>query len=144
MFDKTNTTNAGFERRIHESTSPRRPTCPRKSQARRKHLPPFPFYLSLIFYKKKVKLQLDEDGLNLWRAALRNATSTEPVNPGTPALIDLAPAAIGLLSENLDLLGTILTIIESYIIIGGEKFFQVPITQPPSYHSRADFEVFIS
>jgi hypothetical protein len=72
----------------------------------------------------KLKLELDEDALNLWRTALRNTHTIQPVQPGQEGLFQLAPIAIALLASNLDLLGSVLSIIESYIILGGQEFFQ--------------------
>ncbi|PFH52845.1 hypothetical protein AMATHDRAFT_1887 [Amanita thiersii Skay4041] len=59
---------------------------------------------------------LDDDGLTLWLSALRNTVTISNVN-GAPALNELFPLALELLATNLDLLGKITSIIESYIIL---------------------------
>ncbi|TFY83956.1 hypothetical protein EWM64_g62 [Hericium alpestre] len=65
---------------------------------------------------------LDEDALGLWSAALRNT----PVMARTDgaSLIDLFPIAITLLSENLDLLGKVIGIIESYFLLDAVQVVQ--------------------
>lgn len=73
---------------------------------------------------------MDLDGLYLWLAALRNATSLGDPTPGTPGLIDLLPGALVLLAENLDLLGSTLDIIESYLLLDAPKTLQVGVTMP--------------
>jgi hypothetical protein len=84
----------------------------------------------------QVKLQLDEEGLQLWKASLHNATTVEPAAPGVPGLIDLVPTAISMLADNLDILGSLLSITESYILISGDKVFQVcAFASPPLCHS---------
>ncbi|KDQ20506.1 hypothetical protein BOTBODRAFT_309717 [Botryobasidium botryosum FD-172 SS1] len=70
------------------------------------------------------RLHLDQDGLGLWLAALRNATTLDPLTPGTLGLIDLLPGAMALLAENLDLLGTILNVIQSYLLLDATKTLQ--------------------
>ncbi|KAF8308814.1 ARM repeat-containing protein [Clavulina sp. PMI_390] len=67
--------------------------------------------------KPEFIIQLDQDGLNLWLAALRNATSIHTTTPGVPGLLDLVPGAINLLANNLDLLSTIVSITESYYLV---------------------------
>ncbi|CCM04790.1 uncharacterized protein FIBRA_06983 [Fibroporia radiculosa] len=66
---------------------------------------------------------LDEDALILWQAALRDTITIEGVNGGA-GLIDLFPLAISLQSENLDLLGKIMNIIESYILLDALQILQ--------------------
>ncbi|KAL4076110.1 ARM repeat-containing protein [Scleroderma citrinum] len=60
-----------------------------------------------------VAVNLDDDALNLWLTALRNA----PTLQGAPglSLLELFPLAISLLAGNLDLLGKIIFIVESYL-----------------------------
>lgn len=70
-------------------------------------------------------LQLDQDGLDLWLSALRNATSLHSTSTGVPSLLDLAPAALQLLANNLDLLGTIVSIIEGYFLLDASSLLQV-------------------
>ncbi|KAF8592605.1 ARM repeat-containing protein, partial [Ramaria rubella] len=72
-------------------------------------------------FTPKAKHFLDEDGLRLWVAALKNALTLESTRSGAPALIDMFPDATLLVSENLDLLGTILTIVESYLLLDGNR-----------------------
>ncbi|KAM6495766.1 Armadillo-type fold [Amanita muscaria] len=66
---------------------------------------------------------LDEDGLCLWLAALRNTVTISTVN-GAPALVDLFPQALELLATNLDLLGKITNIVESYVILDAPTILQ--------------------
>jgi hypothetical protein len=73
----------------------------------------------------KVITHLDQDGLELWLSALRNAISNGTTPPGFPSLLDLAPAALHLLAENLDLLGTIVQIIEAYLLLDAPGVLQV-------------------
>ncbi|KAJ3573347.1 hypothetical protein NP233_g2485 [Leucocoprinus birnbaumii] len=61
-------------------------------------------------------VHLDQDGLNLWLAALRNTTTVTSVN-GAPALSELIPNALAFLAGHLDLLGTSINIVESYIFL---------------------------
>ena len=76
--------------------------------------------LSLI----QAQAQLDEDGLILWQAALRNTSTLDGVNGG-PGLFELAQLAIHLLANNFDLLGKIVSIVESYILLDASRFLQV-------------------
>ncbi|KAF8746019.1 hypothetical protein AX14_004306 [Amanita brunnescens Koide BX004] len=78
---------------------------------------------------------LDEDGLNLWLSALRNTVTISSVN-GAPALAELFPRALELLATNLDLLGKITTIIESYIVLDATAILQV--------HSTDMFRAFLT
>ncbi len=71
-------------------------------------------------------MHLDEDAFVLWQAALRNTTTIEGVN-GAPGLIDLVPLIVQQLSSNLDVLGTIVHIVESYILLDGPRILQVGI-----------------
>jgi hypothetical protein len=69
-------------------------------------------------------INLDEDGLNLWLAALQNTLTLSSINGG-PALLDLFPHALSLLSTNLDLLGKITNIMESYFLLDAVTLLQV-------------------
>jgi hypothetical protein len=69
-------------------------------------------------------INLDEDGLNLWLTALRNTLTLSSVN-GAPAMFDLFSEAVSLLSSNLDLLGKVTGIIESYILLDAPGLLQV-------------------
>jgi hypothetical protein len=60
----------------------------------------------------------------LWRTTLRNATTIESIN-GAPCLLELFSLAVGLLSENLDLLGKIISIHESYLLLDAPRLLQV-------------------
>lgn len=68
--------------------------------------------------------QLDENALLLWQAALRNTVTIEGVS-GSPALIDLFPLLLSLLAVNLDLLGKIIGLVESYFLLGAELLLRV-------------------
>ncbi|KAJ7765016.1 armadillo-type protein [Mycena maculata] len=65
---------------------------------------------------------LDEDTMNLWLAALRNATSLH--SQSGPALIDLFPVVLPILGGNLDLLGKAVDIIDSYFLLDGVLIMQ--------------------
>ena len=70
------------------------------------------------------QLHLDQDALALWLAALRNAVTLDGVN-GASGYIELFPLVISLLSENLDLLGSISEIVESYILVDVTRVLSV-------------------
>ncbi|PCH41237.1 ARM repeat-containing protein [Wolfiporia cocos MD-104 SS10] len=72
-------------------------------------------------------VQLDQDALNLWLGALRNTVTVEGLNGG-PGLIDLFPLVVSLLSENLDLLGQITHIVESYYLLDPARVLQLHAT----------------
>lgn len=69
-------------------------------------------------------INLDDDGLTLWLTALRNTLTLNSVN-GSPALFDLFPMAMNLLSTNFDLLGKTVSIIESYFLLDAPAILQV-------------------
>ena len=62
--------------------------------------------------------------MTLWLSALRNAVTITSVN-GDPALQDIFPLALALLSTNLDLLGSITRIIESYFLLDASYILKV-------------------
>ncbi|KAH0839916.1 ARM repeat-containing protein [Lanmaoa asiatica] len=62
-----------------------------------------------------VAINLDEDGVNLWLAALRNSTTLQSTS--TSNLLQLFPLAMALLTSNLDLLGKVTFIVESYLFV---------------------------
>jgi hypothetical protein len=68
-------------------------------------------------------INLDEDGLVLWLAVLRNATSL--TNPSSQYCVrDLFPRALELLATNLDLLGKITGLIEAYFFLDAQALLQ--------------------
>ncbi|KAG9317447.1 ARM repeat-containing protein [Chiua virens] len=69
-----------------------------------------------------VAINLDEDGINLWLAALRNSTTLSI--DSTPNLLQLFPLAISLLASNLDLLGKITYVVESYLFVDANLILQ--------------------
>lgn len=69
-------------------------------------------------------MQLEEDALELWQTALRQTTTMESTN-GQVGLVELLPAAVNLLSQNLDLLGSIVSLIESYLLLDASRVLQV-------------------
>ncbi|EPT02714.1 hypothetical protein FOMPIDRAFT_1159700 [Fomitopsis schrenkii] len=73
-------------------------------------------YLLRQSFTPGAQLHLDQDALVLWLAALRNTVALDGVN-GAPGYIELFPLVISLLSENLDLLGSISEVVESYILV---------------------------
>ena len=72
----------------------------------------------------QVIVHLDVDGLTLWLSALRNAVTIASAN-GDSALQDIFPQALALLSTNLDLLGSITQIIESYFLLDASYILEV-------------------
>lgn len=70
-------------------------------------------------------VQLDMDALELWLAALRNATTSRSPTGSGPSMMDLAPQMLHLLAENLDLLGTVVSILEAYLLLDAEGILQV-------------------
>ncbi|CAL1700530.1 unnamed protein product [Somion occarium] len=75
-------------------------------------------------FTPSAKAQLDEDALNLWQTALRQTNTIDAVS-GQPGLIELLPLAIDLLSNNLDLLGKIVAILESYFLLDATRILQL-------------------
>ena len=69
-------------------------------------------------------INLDEDGLVLWLAAVRNAPPGGN-RTGPPSLLTLYPRALYLLATNLDLLGKITGILESYFFLDAPALLQV-------------------
>ncbi|KAG6830842.1 hypothetical protein H0H92_014494 [Tricholoma furcatifolium] len=69
-------------------------------------------------------INLDDDGLTLWLAALRNTLTVSSVN-GAPALLELFPLALELLSTNFDLMGKTISIVESYLLLDASGILQV-------------------
>ncbi|KAG6880368.1 hypothetical protein C0992_007779 [Termitomyces sp. T32_za158] len=75
-------------------------------------------------YEIRAIINLDDDCLTLWLTALRNTLTLSSVN-GSPALFDLFPIAMNLLSTNFDLLGKTVSIIESYFLLDAPGILQV-------------------
>lgn len=69
---------------------------------------------------------LDDYVLTLWSAALRNTTTVQRFNSAA-CLLDLAPIAVNLLATNLDLLGKIISIVDSYLILDSVSLIQVSV-----------------
>ncbi|GJJ07307.1 hypothetical protein Clacol_001508 [Clathrus columnatus] len=72
----------------------------------------------MVTHLVESKPYLEDDGLQLWLTAIRCA-------PSTPGLIALFPRAITYMTENLDVLGTVMTIVESYIIADSNAILSV-------------------
>ncbi|KAI0650678.1 ARM repeat-containing protein [Trametes meyenii] len=70
------------------------------------------------------QVHLDEDAFALWLSALRNTTTLEGQN-GAPGLIELFPDLIRQLSSNLDMLGTIIHVVESYFLLDAPRILQL-------------------
>jgi len=66
---------------------------------------------------------MDEDAIELWLIALRN--SLRNIDPAIPDLFELLPNAVNLLATNLDLLGQICQIMESYVLLDCPRVLQV-------------------
>ncbi|CUA70323.1 Importin beta-like protein kap113 [Rhizoctonia solani] len=71
------------------------------------------------------KLYLDADALQLWLAALRNATALPAPQPGVLCLSELIPELIREMHDNIDLLGTLLQILESYLLLNATMVVQL-------------------
>ena len=81
-------------------------------------------YFTVILANVQAIMNLDADGILLWEATMRNTTTVDAVN-GAPPLSGLFPILIQLLSENLDLLGSITSLLRSYYILDAPKVLQV-------------------
>ena len=57
---------------------------------------------------------------------MRNTVTLDGVN-GSPGYIELFPLVISLLAENLDLLGSISEIVESYILVDVTRVLSVSV-----------------
>jgi hypothetical protein len=77
-----------------------------------------------VFTAFQNKSALEADALQLWLVALRNA-SVIGVTPGRPDLLDLFPFAMQCLSENLDIMGTTVLIVESYLLLNAPAIMAV-------------------
>ncbi|KAI9000953.1 ARM repeat-containing protein [Trametes punicea] len=75
-------------------------------------------------FNSPAQMHLDEDAFILWQSALRNTTTIDGTN-GTLGLIDLVPLIIQQLSSNLEVLGTIVHIIESYFLLDAPRILQL-------------------
>ena len=83
----------------------------------------------------KARSKLDEDGLRLWQAALQNNVTLEAV-PGAPSLMDVFPIAVDLLADNLDLLGSITSVIRSYLVLDFESAKILQVRKFVSFDSK--------
>ena len=70
---------------------------------------------------------MEQDAFILWQSALRNTNTIVGMN-GAPGLVDLLPLAVQQLSTNLELLGTIVRIHESYFLLDAPRVLQVSET----------------
>ncbi|KIK67986.1 hypothetical protein GYMLUDRAFT_36796 [Collybiopsis luxurians FD-317 M1] len=69
-------------------------------------------------------LNLDGDGINLWKEAMRNAKTIDNVNPSA-SLASLIPLLVQHLNNNLELLGTLLNITESYFLLDPSRMLKI-------------------
>ncbi|WVQ77454.1 hypothetical protein IAR50_007140 [Cryptococcus sp. DSM 104548] len=65
----------------------------------------------------------EEDGLILWQTALYNAASPYQPTPST-GLIRLLPGLLVVLGENMDLLSTLLGLVDSYLLLDAQNVTQ--------------------
>lgn len=63
------------------------------------------------------------DGIDLWKSALTNTATTQ--NDTGPSLLEIFPDATRLLSGNPDVIGSITSIINSYLLLNGEQILTV-------------------
>ncbi|CDO76254.1 hypothetical protein BN946_scf184470.g12 [Trametes cinnabarina] len=75
-------------------------------------------------FNSAAQMHLDEDAFILWQSALRNTTTIDGVN-GAPGLIDLVPLIIQQLSSNLEVLGTVVHMMESYFLLDAPRILQL-------------------
>ncbi|KAF8607722.1 ARM repeat-containing protein [Ceratobasidium sp. AG-I] len=80
------------------------------------------------------KLHLDEDALQLWLAALRNCAALPHPQPGVLNLSDLISDVVNCMNDNVDLLATLLQVLEAYILLDANLVLQL--------HGQLLFEVF--
>ncbi|KAF9076797.1 ran binding protein 11 [Rhodocollybia butyracea] len=66
--------------------------------------------------------ELDQDGITLWKEALRNTNAIDTPNH---SLANLLPLLIKQLDNNFDLLGSLLNITESYFLLEPARMLQV-------------------
>ncbi|KAG9103969.1 hypothetical protein FRC07_009881, partial [Ceratobasidium sp. 392] len=71
------------------------------------------------------KLHLDEDAYQLWLAALRNATTLSPPQPGVLGLSDLIVDIITCMDTSIDVIGTLLQILEAYFLLDANMVIQL-------------------
>ncbi|KAG8934669.1 hypothetical protein FRC02_009496 [Tulasnella sp. 418] len=69
------------------------------------------------------KAQLEGDGLILWATALKEAVSLSTAT--SPNLVELLPQAIHMLENDLDVLGHVTWILESYYILDADSILQL-------------------
>ncbi|KAK7695434.1 hypothetical protein QCA50_000070 [Cerrena zonata] len=74
------------------------------------------------------KVQLEEDALEMWQTALRQTTTIESDN-GQVGLVELLPVAVELLSQNLDVLGSVVSLVESYLLLDASRVLQTCSSQ---------------
>ncbi|ODN87082.1 hypothetical protein L198_07084 [Cryptococcus wingfieldii CBS 7118] len=65
----------------------------------------------------------EEDGLILWQTAIYNATSLHQPNVST-SLIHLLPGLLQVLGENMDLLSTLVGLVDSYLLLDAQNITQ--------------------
>ncbi|ODO04862.1 hypothetical protein I350_05472 [Cryptococcus amylolentus CBS 6273] len=65
----------------------------------------------------------EEDGLILWQTAIYNATSLYQPNVST-GLIRLLPGLLQVLGENMDLLSTLVGLVDSYLLLDAQNITQ--------------------
>ncbi|PIL37210.1 hypothetical protein GSI_00903 [Ganoderma sinense ZZ0214-1] len=69
------------------------------------------------------QIQLETDAFELWLSALRN---TNTIN-GAPGLVELVPLIIQQLSGNMEMLGTIIHILEAYFLLDASRILQAGV-----------------
>ncbi|KAG7096795.1 hypothetical protein E1B28_004204 [Marasmius oreades] len=76
----------------------------------------------LVQESMKQGMNLDGDGVILWKEAMRNTLSAAE---GRPSLFDLFPTCLSHLKSNLDLLGSLINIVESYLLMEGTRILEI-------------------
>ncbi|CAG8705785.1 6077_t:CDS:2, partial [Acaulospora colombiana] len=70
-----------------------------------------------------LKAQMEEDGLAIWLVTLRN--TPQDADAAKQVLFDLLPTAVEFMATNLDLLGTLCQIMESYLLLDYARVLQL-------------------
>lgn len=68
---------------------------------------------------------MEEDAITLWLMTLRNSLPND--NPANPDMFQLLPTAVQQLATNLDLLGKICQVMESYVLLDSNRVLQVSV-----------------
>jgi hypothetical protein len=82
---------------------------------------------------------MEEDAITLWLMTLRNSLPND--NPANPDMFQLLPTAVQQLATNLDLLGQICQVMESYVLLDSNRVLQVSVSF--QFGEKTDFHFII-